>query len=78
MTRRGDLDLATAAFLQQFGSASIWVGLLILHTHLIPGLRTIGTALLAGASIASVVIGLAAQAPAEISSPGYQSPRLVR
>lgn len=35
--------------------------LLILYAHLIPVLRSMGTALLAGASVASVVIGLAAQ-----------------
>src|SRR5581483_8348521 len=45
----------------QFGSALIWVLMLILYAHLIPVLRSMGTALLAGASIASVVIGLAAQ-----------------
>ena len=47
--------------MQQFGSALIWVIMLILYAHLIPVLRSMGTALLAGASIASVVIGLAAQ-----------------
>jgi small conductance mechanosensitive channel len=61
MSRRGHLDRTTVAFVQQFGSALIWVGLLILYAHLIPVLRAMGTALLAGASIASVVIGLAAQ-----------------
>jgi small-conductance mechanosensitive channel len=35
--------------------------MLILYAHLIPVLRSMGTALLAGASVASVVIGLAAQ-----------------
>jgi small-conductance mechanosensitive channel len=35
--------------------------MLILYAHLIPMLRSMGTALLAGASVASVVIGLAAQ-----------------
>jgi len=35
--------------------------MLILYAHLIPVLRSLGTALLTGASIASVVIGLAAQ-----------------
>jgi small-conductance mechanosensitive channel len=39
----------------------IWVIFLILYAHLIPVLRSMGTALLAGASVASVVIGLAAQ-----------------
>src|ERR1039458_10028641 len=61
MTRGGHLDRTTISFLQQIGSAAIWVLALILYAHLIPELRAMGTALLAGASIASVVIGLAAQ-----------------
>jgi small conductance mechanosensitive channel len=61
MTRHGHIDRTTISFLQQFGSALIWVIMLILYAHLIPVLRSMGTALLAGASIASVVIGLAAQ-----------------
>ncbi len=61
MTRKGHFDRTTISFLQQFGSALIWVILVILYAHLIPVLRSMGTALLAGASIASVVIGLAAQ-----------------
>ena len=61
MTRRGHIDRTSISFLQQFGTALIWVIVLILYAHLIPVLRSMGTALLAGASIASVVIGLAAQ-----------------
>ena len=61
MTRTGHIDRTTISFLQQFGTALIWVIVLILYAHLIPVLRSMGTALLAGASIASVVIGLAAQ-----------------
>ncbi|MBS0446048.1 MAG: mechanosensitive ion channel family protein [Proteobacteria bacterium] len=61
MTRGGHIDRTTISFAQQFGSALIWVVLLILYAHLIPVLRAMGTALLAGASVASVVIGLAAQ-----------------
>lgn len=61
MARQGHVDRTTMSFLQQFGSALIWVILLILYAHLIPMLRAMGTALLAGASVASVVIGLAAQ-----------------
>ena len=61
MTRPGHLDRTTVSFLQQAGTAAIWVLMLILYAHLIPVLRALGTALLAGASIASVVIGLAAQ-----------------
>jgi small-conductance mechanosensitive channel len=61
MTRKGHLDRTTISFLQQMSSAMIWVIFLILYAHLIPVLRSMGTALLAGASVASVVIGLAAQ-----------------
>jgi small conductance mechanosensitive channel len=55
------VDRTTINFLQQIGSAMIWVIMLILYAHLIPELRAMGTALLAGAGVASVVIGLAAQ-----------------
>src|SRR5580692_5453626 len=61
MTRAGHLDRTTISFLQQILTAMIWVIVVILYAHLIPVLRSLGTALLAGASIASVVIGLAAQ-----------------
>jgi small-conductance mechanosensitive channel len=62
VTREGQyLDRTTMSFLQQVGTAAIWVIMLILYAHLIPVLRSLGTALLAGAGIASVVIGLAAQ-----------------
>jgi small-conductance mechanosensitive channel len=61
LARQAHLDRTTVTFLQQFGIAVIWVGMLILYAHLIPVLRSLGTALLTGASIASVVIGLAAQ-----------------
>ena len=61
MTRKGHTDVTGIHFLQQLGTALIWVIALILYAHLVPVLRSMGTALLAGASIASVVIGLAAQ-----------------
>ena len=61
MTRKGHIDRTTISFLQQFGSVLIWVVALILYAHLIPALRSMGTALLAGAGVVSVVIGLAAQ-----------------
>jgi small conductance mechanosensitive channel len=57
----GHDDRTTNSFLQQIGSAMIWVIMLILYAHLIPVLRSMGTALLAGASVVSVVLGLAAQ-----------------
>src|ERR1700734_3260287 len=61
MTRKGQIDRTTISFLQQICTALIWVIVVILYAHLIPALRSMGTALLAGASVASVVIGLAAQ-----------------
>jgi small conductance mechanosensitive channel len=61
MTRQGHIDRTTISFLQQITTAMIWIIMLILYAHLIPVLRSMGTALLAGASVASVVIGLAAQ-----------------
>src|SRR6516225_12089851 len=61
LLRHTHIDRTTVIFLQQFGIAVIWVLMLILYAHLIPVLRSLGTALLTGASIASVVIGLAAQ-----------------
>ena len=59
--RHQHVDRTTASFLQQLGSFVVWVVTLILYAHLIPVLRAMGTALLAGASVASVVVGLAAQ-----------------
>ncbi|MDF0604294.1 mechanosensitive ion channel family protein [Neisseriaceae bacterium TC5R-5] len=61
IAQRDHLDRTTINFLLQLATALIWVLALILYAHLIPALRAIGTALLAGASVASVVIGLAAQ-----------------
>ncbi len=61
MTNKGHIDRTTISFLQQLGTAVIWIVMLILYAHLIPVLRSMGNALLAGASVASVVIGLAAQ-----------------
>lgn len=45
----------------QLAQALIYLSALVLYAHLVPMLRQIGTALLAGVSVASVVIGLAAQ-----------------
>jgi len=43
------------------GYALIWVLAVMLYAQLIPGLRSLGIALLAGASVASIIVGLAAQ-----------------
>jgi small conductance mechanosensitive channel len=55
------IDRTAANFLRQLGVLLIWVFVLILYAHLIPALRALGTAMLAGASVASIVLGLAAQ-----------------
>ena len=57
LTKQSHIDRTTISFLQQIGTALIWVLALIFYAQLIPQLRALGTALLAGASIASVVIG---------------------
>ena len=55
------LDRTAVNFLRQLGVLIIWIFVLALYAHLIPALRAVGTAMLAGASIASIVLGLAAQ-----------------
>jgi len=55
------VDRTATNFLRQLGVLLIWVFVLAAYAHLIPALRSLGTAMLAGASIASIVLGLAAQ-----------------
>ncbi len=57
----GHLDRTAGNFLRQLGVLVIWVFVLTLYAHLIPPLRALGTAMLTGASVASIVLGLAAQ-----------------
>lgn len=57
----GRLDRLGAAFISQFGQVFIWVFVAMLYAHTVPALDRLGTALLASVSIASVVVGLAAQ-----------------
>lgn len=49
----------------RFGSALAqivaYMAVAILYAHLVPALRAVGTALLAGASVVSIVVGIAAQ-----------------
>ncbi len=58
---RGLIDRTAAPFLRQLAQIAVYVVALILYAHLIPALRSLGTALLTGASVASIVVGLAAQ-----------------
>ncbi|NRD89070.1 mechanosensitive ion channel family protein [Sphingopyxis sp. BSNA05] len=59
--RQEQTDLTTLHFMKQFGRFAIWILVLMYYAHTVPALNSLGTALLASASIASVVIGMAAQ-----------------
>lgn len=62
--QRGDHDLVdhtALTFVTQLSQIGFSLVLFTLYAHLIPELRSIGTVLLTGVSIASVVIALAAQ-----------------
>src|ERR1700733_5766633 len=61
LSKEAHIDRTAINFMQQIGTVLIWLVAIILYAHLIPQLRAVGTALLAGAEVASVVIGLAAQ-----------------
>jgi small conductance mechanosensitive channel len=61
LSKERHIDRTAISFLQQIGTVLIWIIVVILYAHLIPQLRALGSALLAGAGVASVVIGLAAQ-----------------
>ena len=54
-------DVTLLEFVSVFAQLLVYLIALVLYAHLVPQLRTIGTALLAGAGVASVVAGLAAQ-----------------
>jgi len=54
-------DLTAIHFVAQLLQVLVFLIALILYAQLIPALRAVGTALLAGVSVASIVIGLAAQ-----------------
>ncbi|MEQ8483936.1 MAG: mechanosensitive ion channel family protein [Pseudomonadales bacterium] len=55
------IDRMAASFLSKVASVFVWVLVLILYAHMIPALARLSTALLASVSVASIVIGLAAQ-----------------
>jgi small-conductance mechanosensitive channel len=54
-------DTTGLSFASALGQALAYLVAFILYAHLVPELRALGTALLAGASVVSVVLGLAAQ-----------------
>ena len=55
------LDEIALSFLSHLCVLIIWVLLITAYAHLVPALNRLGTALLAGVSVASVVVGFAAQ-----------------
>jgi small-conductance mechanosensitive channel len=55
------IDRTAATFITQLSQVGIYIAASIIYFHLIPALRAIGTAILATAGVASIVIGLAAQ-----------------
>jgi len=55
------VDRTGVEFVTQLAQVLVYLCALVLYAHLVPVLRQFGTALLAGVSVASVVIGLAAQ-----------------
>ncbi len=54
-------DTSEAIFVSQLLQVIVYVVALILYAHIIPALRALGTALLTGASVVSLVVGLASQ-----------------
>lgn len=60
---KGDrIDQTAIRFISKLVQAGIYAAALVLFAHVIPELRSVGTAVLAGVSVASIVFGLAAQA----------------
>ena len=54
-------DPTAGSFVAQFAQVVIFIGALILYAHVVPALKSLGTALLTGVSVGAVVLGLAAQ-----------------
>lgn len=54
-------DVTVLRFVAMFAQMLVYLAALVLYAHLVPQLRAVGTALLAGAGVLSVVAGLAAQ-----------------
>ncbi len=54
-------DTTEAIFVSQLFQVIVYIVALILYAHLIPALRSLGTALLTGASVVSLIVGLASQ-----------------
>jgi small-conductance mechanosensitive channel len=54
-------DTTALRFISAFAQVLVYLIGFVLYAHIVPELRSLGTALLTGVSVASVVVGLAAQ-----------------
>lgn len=54
-------DVTALGFISAFAQALTWLFAFIAFAHLVPQLRALGTALLAGVSVVSLAVGIAAQ-----------------
>jgi small conductance mechanosensitive channel len=54
-------DVMVLNFITQLVQVGVFLAALILYAQLVPALRAVGIALLAGVSVASILVGLAAQ-----------------
>lgn len=59
--KKDKVDTTAVLFMRPLTQLFLWTILLVLYAHLIPFLRSLGTAILAGVSVVSIVFGLAAQ-----------------
>jgi len=59
--RSDHIDAITLSFVSRLVMLATWMVLMTFYAHLVPALNRLGTALLAGVSLASVIIGFAAQ-----------------
>ena len=55
------IDQITLQFLSHLTILTVWILLAIFYAHLVPALHRLGSAMLAGVGLASVVVGFAAQ-----------------
>lgn len=58
---RDRADRTAVMLLRPLAQVVLWASLAVFYAHLIPPLRALGTAMLAGASVASIILGVAAQ-----------------
>lgn len=62
LTKRGEsVDQTAVRFLGQLVRVGVWVFAFVSYAHIVPGLRSLGTAWLTSAGVAAVVVGMAAQ-----------------